>query len=204
MGCHGFLEDEYIRLCKVFNAKPVKKSFDLVFENGDFFERTRQLLETERRGEVVFAVIRKNGRVVMTRCKNYPHNIYRIPTGGLKYGEDIIAALHREIKEELGITAEVVKFGGVVQSVLTYGDSSCDFYSYVFILREKSGNILVDAMDDEISEIKEVNLKELNAAVESLNEIKNTWKEWGKFRYITSKYVYNLLMKNKKELLIKP
>jgi len=188
-----FNQEEYINICKKFNIKPVHKQVDLNFENKDFFERMKNLVSSDRRGEVVFCVLRPDGKIITTTCESYPKDIYRIPTGGLGYEEDIIKAVFREVKEELGLEVEIIKFGGVIKINFTYEKDNFMFYSYLFILKELKGRLLLDALDNEISDVKEVSLEELQFAVEKLNHIKDKWKDWGRFRYITSNGIIELL-----------
>ena len=184
---------EYIGLCKKFNTKPLYTKVDLNFEDKDFFSRMKDLVTSDRRGEVVFCVIRPNGKIITTTCESYPKNIYRIPTGGLGYGEDIIKAVFREVKEELGLDVEIIKFGGLIKINFIYCEDSFIFNSYIFILKEIRGRLLLDSLDDEISDIKEATVEELEIIVEKLKQIKSRWKDWGRFRYITSKKIVELL-----------
>jgi hypothetical protein len=52
---------------------------------------------------------------------------------------------------------------------------------------------LIDATDDEVSEIKEADKNELSAIVDSLNNIQGEWNDWGKFRFASSNMVLNYL-----------
>lgn len=178
------------------------------FINSDFFLRMKGLVENDRKGEVVFCVIRPNGKIITTRCKDYPMGIYRIPTGGIGHDEDIINALFREVKEELGLDVEILRYIGVLKIQFLYKEEYDDgsnndkedkvyFYSYLFLLKEVSGVLLTEALDDEISEVKEVNISELREVVESLNNIEGRWRDWGKFRHITSKAILDYLVSSK-------
>ena len=68
----------------------------------------------------------------------------------------------------------------------------CFFHTF-FILREKSGHLLEDASDDEVSEVKEIGLDELERIVDELDTIQGKWRDWGKFRYVTSGAVLKFL-----------
>jgi len=188
-----FNKDEFNEICKYFNACPDVKEVTINFTNSSFFNEMKRKIEKDRRGEVVFCVIRPNGRIVTVTCDEYPDGIFRIPTGGIGYGENIIEAVFREVKEELGIDAVIDSFAGVLKLKFVYGQESVMFYSYIFVLHETGGKIFVDASDDEVSEIKEVDLEGLKAVASSLNNITGKWEDWGKFRYATSMAVYNYL-----------
>jgi len=55
--------------------------------------------------------------------------------------------------------------------------------------------LLVDASDNEISEVKEVDLDGLEKIVGSLESIKGKWRDWGHFRYVTSNSALQYLKK---------
>ena len=131
----------------------------------------------------------------MTRCKYYPENIYRIPTGGIGHDERVMEAIFREVKEELGLEVRIRAFLGVIRIRFEHGNEHTMFYSYIFILDEIGGRLMEDASDDEISEIVEADIEQLAPMVNSLNEIKGKWHDWGKFRYITSNAVLTYLLK---------
>src|SRR3989454_8898199 len=68
------------------------------------------LNKTERYGEVCMVVRRPNGKVLTMIKTLYPKGAYRLPTGGIQYGEDVLAALLRETEEETGLQVEVRRF----------------------------------------------------------------------------------------------
>jgi hypothetical protein len=53
--------------------------------------------------------------------------------------------------------------------------------------------VVADAADDEVSEVKEVDLDGLKTVSLSLKEIEGEWHDWGQFRYVTSDAVYRIL-----------
>jgi mutator protein MutT len=58
---------------------------------------------------VTAAIIRRDGRILLTRRKPDAHlaNLWEFPGGKVEPGESLITALEREIREELGITIDV-------------------------------------------------------------------------------------------------
>jgi len=188
-----FNEKEFAEICKKFNGRPSIQEAVLIYQNDDFFEKMKNSVAKDRRGEVVFCVIRPNRKIITITCDEYPDGIYRIPTGGISYGEDIVEAVFREVKEELGLDVVIDSFARVIKIRFEHKAESVMFYSYIFILKETGGRLLVDAIDDEISEVKEVDLEGLEAVVDSLNNISGKWGDWGRFRYVTSKAVLEYL-----------
>jgi len=58
---------------------------------------------------VTAAIIRRNGLILLTRRRPDAHlpNLWEFPGGKVEPGESLMAALQREIREELGITIDV-------------------------------------------------------------------------------------------------
>lgn len=188
-----FNEYEFTEISKKLNASPIIRDAAIEYTNSSYFNKLKTSIRRDRRGEVVFCVIRPNGRVIAITCEEYPKGIFRIPTGGIGHNEDIIEAVHREVMEELGLKVEIRKFCGVIRIRFTHAGQSVMFYSYVFLLGETGGRLLEDASDDEVSEVREVSLDELEKIVGELGNIQGKWKDWGKFRYITSGSVLDFL-----------
>jgi 8-oxo-dGTP diphosphatase len=191
-----FNEGEFREICRKFNSEAYAKDVVIKYEKSSYFNRIKNSVQHDRRGEVVFCVIRPNGRIITTTCSEYPDGVFRIPTGGVGYKENIIDAVYREIKEELGLEVEIISFAGVLKIKFMHNNDSVMFYSYIFIVREKGGNLLKDASDNEISEVREVNLEDLKDIVYLLDNIEGRWSDWGKFRYKTSKAVLDYLKKS--------
>ncbi|HEX9061913.1 MAG TPA: NUDIX domain-containing protein [Clostridia bacterium] len=185
--------EEFSIIKNKFGGSAILESTNVCCESEDFFTNLKHNISTDRRGEVVFCVIRPGGKIITITCPEYPSGIFRIPTGGLGHNEDIISALKREIGEELGLTADIKTFVGAINITFLYGSESELFHSYIFILNETGGRLLLDASDDEVSEVLEVNVDELSEVSENLLKIEDSWKDWGKFRYITTNAVYRFL-----------
>jgi ADP-ribose pyrophosphatase len=188
-----FNQKEFEGLCNRFNTTQCIEDITIRYTNSSFFNKIKATVQRDRRGEVVFCVCRPDGKVIIITCKDYPQGIYRIPTGGIGHGEDIINAVYREVKEELGLEVAVKRFGGVLRIRFEHNDDYVMFYSYLFILDEKKGRLLLDASDDEISEVKEVYPSELYFYINKLNNIVGKWSDWGKFRFTTSNAILKLL-----------
>lgn len=196
-----FKEEEFKELCNTLKVEEYSEEITIRFFKSNFFNKIKKTVEKDRRGEVVFCVIRPNNKVITITCRDYPSGVFRIPTGGIGHEEDIIEAVYRETKEELGLEVELVKFIGVLKIRFEYKESCENFFSYLFILREKGGNLLLDATDDEVSEVLEADLEKFKNIVENLNNIKGKWSDWGKFRYATSNAILKYLLK-KEEIII--
>lgn len=188
-----FNENEFFEIRKKLNINASIEDTVIRYANSSFFNKTKASVQRDRRGEVVFCVLRPNGKIITITCNEYPKGIFRIPTGGIGLNENIINAVYREVREELGLEVEIKHFSGVMRIRFEHGNDSVMFYSYIFILDEKGGRLLLDASDDEISEVKEVDLEGLEEIVRSLGSIEGKWSDWGRFRYATSNAVLKYL-----------
>jgi len=62
---------------------------------------------------VVAAIVEKDGNILLARNKQWPEKIFALITGFLEKGETPEAAVVREVKEELGLDAEIRDMIGV-------------------------------------------------------------------------------------------
>lgn len=190
---NNFNEKEFFEICAKMNTEAGIEDVVIRYANSSFFNKMRSSVQRDRRGEVVFCVLRPDGKIIAITCDEYPKGIFRIPTGGIGHREDIVGAVYREVREELGLEVAIRHFAGVLRIRFEHGREHVMFYSYIFILDEKDGRLLEDASDDEISEVREVDLDGLEKIVASLDKIEGKWSDWGRFRYATSNAVLKYL-----------
>ncbi|MFZ5444010.1 MAG: NUDIX domain-containing protein [Myxococcota bacterium] len=62
---------------------------------------------------VVAAIIEHEGQVLLARAKDWPEKMFALVTGFLEAGESAEAGVLREVKEETGLSGEVVSLVGV-------------------------------------------------------------------------------------------
>ncbi|HEY9059947.1 MAG TPA: NUDIX hydrolase [Pseudobacteroides sp.] len=199
MKLNKFNEDEFKSLCIKYNTKAKLEDIEIKCSKIEYVIKNRNLINEDRRGEVVFCVKRPNGRYILITCEEYPKGIFRVPTGGINYNEDIVEAVLRETKEELGLDVEIVDFIGVLRLKFLYGETYTMFYSYVFLLNETGGRLLEDATDKEVSHVLEAQLGDFEKVLDALLKIDERWVDWGRFRYETTNAVYKYLQKSCKE-----
>jgi ADP-ribose pyrophosphatase YjhB (NUDIX family) len=148
-------------------------------------------LRSPRTGEVAMVVLRKSGGVLLNTKDFYPEGAFRIPTGGVKPGEAVEAALLRETREETNLEVEVVRF----LAVITYhapGRANA-FTTYAFLLREVSGELRVNDPDERISGWREVEAADLKGVAERLAGLEGEWRGWGVFRSVVHRVVGEML-----------
>ena len=97
----------------------------------------------------VSAVIFRDGKVLLVRRARSPaKGFYSLPGGRVEFGEPLATALHREVREEVGLKIEIVGLAGW-REVLP-GASGGGHYVIVSFAARWSGNevILNEEHDD--------------------------------------------------------
>ena len=67
-----------------------------------------------RRSEVAMAIRRPSGGILLQTKAFYPAGTFRLPTGGIKEGEDVEHALLREVHEESNLDVEIERLVAVI------------------------------------------------------------------------------------------
>ena len=86
----------------------------------------------DRRGEVVFAIRNRRGKILLHTKSFYPKGVYRLPGGGIHWDEAVEEALFREVEEETGLPVTVDRFVGLILYAVRRRPRP--FASYVFLL----------------------------------------------------------------------
>ncbi|WAM32957.1 NUDIX hydrolase [Caldicellulosiruptor morganii] len=169
----------------------IEKKVDIEIETQEFFEYVSSKINIDRIGEVVFAV-KTGDSVLLVRQSEYPHGLYRIPSGGIGIGERVVNALKREVKEELAIDVEKFSMIGIIEYNLSYKLKSYKFFSFVFLIDDYRKNDCVDT-DGEISEVLAVEIPEIKYYCDIIKQQSGFWKDWGNLRYPSTYLVYEYL-----------
>ena len=147
----------------------------------------------KRSGEVVLFIRRPNGKFLLHTKAFYPEGVYRVPSGGIKRGEDLIAAVFRETVEETSLTAEIDRFLGIVRYEIVGPDEPLLFASYLFLLRELGGTLGTHDTDEQITGYREVTTGDLAVVARDLENMDESWRNWGQFRAICHRFARQLL-----------
>lgn len=182
-------ESSFEEVNRQFGGEGMLRRVKLNFVSKKFFEDFKQLIESDRWGEVAFCVQRKNGKHIVIRSQSYPKGVYRVPTGGIRYGEQVSHALYREIGEELGLTVDDPRFLGGVLYDICYRKEQLNFISFVFRLKETGGTILEDATEQEIHEFSEADKEMLSSICRNLETNRGSWQDWCQFRLQTTSFL---------------
>jgi 8-oxo-dGTP pyrophosphatase MutT (NUDIX family) len=156
----------------------------------------------DRFGEVLMAVRRPNGKLLVAIKTFYPRGAYRLPTGGIHHGESIYDALVRETKEETGLDTAVRRF---LAAIAYRGRSSPGapplFHTFAFLLDELGGALGAIDTEEQIEDWREMAPSELrtqaslleNLSTEGKKSIGGSWADWGRFRAIAHRAVADAL-----------
>jgi ADP-ribose pyrophosphatase YjhB (NUDIX family) len=146
----------------------------------------------KRRSEVIFVVKRAGGLILHTK-DFYPPGTYRLPSGGVKWGESVLSALHREAREEMGLEIEVERFLGLLEYEIRCKEDALPFASYVFLVRDDGGEPIPQDEEERILSFRQVPVAELAAVADSLRGLEHDWQDWGEFRAIAHDFVVEIM-----------
>ena len=170
---------------------PVERRSYSLERDGERCEYWRRAL-TKRRGEVIFVVERPAGVILHTK-DIYPSGIYRLPSGGVSWGESVLSALHREVREEMGLEIEVKRFLGLLEYQFRCQEETLPFVSYVFLVRGGKGELIPQDEEERILSFRQVPVAELAAVADSLRAVEEDWRDWGEFRAIAHDFVVEMM-----------
>jgi membrane protease YdiL (CAAX protease family)/ADP-ribose pyrophosphatase YjhB (NUDIX family) len=157
------------------------------------FAHWRKVTCNDRRGEVALFILRPSSNVILHTKDFYPEGIYRVPTGGIEQGEDVVKAVHREAREETGLTVAIERCLGILEYEFRYQGKTLSFVSYVFLLRENGGQLCPQDEGERITSLREVPLTELEAVAQNLRAIEADWRDWGHYRAIAHSFTAEVL-----------
>ena len=147
-----------------------------------------------RRAEVVMLVRRPDGRLLVHSKEHYPPATYRLPTGGVFWGEPVLDALAREQWEELGLRLPPVAMPGLIHYALRHAEQTIPFDSYIFMLQMNDDAVPVtqDACE-QISELCWIEPAKLPEVADRLRSVIRAWDDWGPFRAVAHDLIAEVL-----------
>ncbi len=181
-------EAELARLAARY-GEPIRMTPDIEGDEYLFFSRLSRT--RDRRGEVVMAVERPGGRVLLHRKSWYEPDVYRLLSGGIGWDEGVDEALARELREETGLPLVAARLLGVQDCRIRHAGHVLPFVSYVFHLAETSDPLC--PADGEIERFREVPIAGLLAVIAHLRTLPSPRAGWGRWRALAHELVYHTL-----------
>jgi ADP-ribose pyrophosphatase YjhB (NUDIX family) len=152
------------------------------------FTYFRKKLAKKRRGEVVLVVERSDELILHTK-DFYPPGTFRLPSGGVKWGESVLSALHREAWEEMNLQIEVEHFLGLLEYAFRCQEETMPFVSYVFLVTGGEGDLIPQDEGERITSFHQVPVVGLAEVADGLRAVEEDWRDWGEFRAIAHDFV---------------
>jgi NAD+ diphosphatase len=158
------------------------------------------LILDDRFGEVCMVVRRPNGKLLTAIKTFYPPGAFRLLTGGVSHGESIEAALLRETTEETGLDVIVRRFLALIEYRLPT-EAPYHFATFAFLLDEVGGTLAAQDAGEQIGAFREIDVADLPAVAHALEQapaafdpqIDGFWHDWGRFRAVIHRAVYEAL-----------
>ncbi len=189
------IQDELDKLAQTY-GQPLLQTIEL--KTHSLFAPLNQ---RDRYGEVCMVIRRPNGRLLTMKKQFYPKDAYRLPTGGINYGEAIYDALLRETHEETGLHVKVQRFLVAASYCVPAVAPTPVFYTFAFLLDEVGGTLEVLDETEQVEGFREVEVDQLLDLARHLehqraqysNDIDGNWGDWGEFRAAIHRLVWHAL-----------
>ena len=174
-------------------GRPARQHFRIDLD--DYLIDSRARRRRDRRAEVLFAVTRPSGRVLIHSKPRYPQGLFRLFTGGINPDELVVDALFREVAEETGLVCRVERFLAVCTYAFHHPDPMrrYGFASYLFHLVTENEDTPCPRDLTEIGQIGEIALEGLPAIASHLRSLPGRRAAWGLWRAIGHDIVYEQL-----------
>ena len=182
-------------------GQPLERSYTYDVTPGTlaYWDRVLQ----KRDAEVVLVLRRASGHYLVHTKPFYPTTrdgqpTYRLLSGGIEPGEELVSAVLRETREETNLEVRIVRFLGILRHCFQLAPHSCSgqglckplrFTSYVFALRQVGGGLRCNDPGESITGFCEVSPQELGDLAEQLEGLPAGWEDWGRFRASAHRFV---------------
>jgi ADP-ribose pyrophosphatase YjhB (NUDIX family) len=184
-------ERELERLAVAYDQPEIRT---IEIEGDEYLFSTRLYRSRDRRGEVVLAIGRPGGCVLLHSKGWYEPGVYRLLSGGIDWDEAVETALARELEEETGLTLHTTRLLGVLDCRIRYASQELSFVSYVFHLPRTKGTLrLPQKTAEDISEFRDVPIADLPSVAEHLRHVPPPRTGWGLWRAVAHDFVYEMV-----------
>lgn len=141
----------------------------------------RHAFGKRRDAEVVMVIPRPGGLLFHTKAF-YPGGVLRLPTGGVKAGEDVLAAACREAREETGLDLSPVGFLFHLVHHLVREDGPRPFHSLGLLYSWTDARIRPEDPEEQITAMVDVGWDSIPDITRQLEGLPPPWDTWGRFR----------------------
>lgn len=184
------VQEDELRLLAQQYGDPVRRAFSLPVD--DSIRRFRFNPESDRRAEVVFAIQDAAGGIWVHAKRNYPRNLFRLPSGGIDWNEEVEDALLREISEETALEVQIERFLGLLDYEFHDQGRTASFASYVFLVHSLGG-VPRPQPAEAITEFRQVLPAQLLEIAADLRNLVGDRHAWGLWRALAHELVYDTL-----------
>lgn len=156
----------------------------------------------DRRCEVCMVVRRPSGGLLTFTKAFYPSGLYRLLTGGVEPGESVLDALRREVAEETALDVAIRRFLALAAyRAEDRPGAPLRAFTFAFLLDELGGTLGASDAGEQLAAYGEVAPADLPLIADHLEslpdhyaaELDETWREWGCFRAVVHRVVYEAL-----------
>ncbi len=153
-----------------------------VLNAGPGFGQLMARNAARRDGEVVLAIRRPEGRLLLHTKPFYPPGTWRLPSGGIERGESPDAAARRETAEETGLPGRLERLLGVLTYEVHAAGTRVCFASAVFLMAAPPRRPAAQDSDEKISGYRWIWPADLGTIAARLQQLPAEWNDWGRFR----------------------
>jgi 8-oxo-dGTP pyrophosphatase MutT (NUDIX family) len=169
----------------------------------------QELVSNRRRAEICYIMHRGNvADGVLLHIKTfYPAGAYRLPTGGIHQGEQVMETLQREIREETGLVVgagaeqvQVQRCLGILHYEMDHRglSQSFPFATYHFLVQMPRDGVIAALDPEEHIGGWEWRRPEALLGVadylEGIGRSHPLWADWGRFRALSHRFVAGRLL----------
>jgi len=185
------IDEHEVEQLAVAYGQPEIRTIEI--EGDEYLFRTRLHRTRNRRGEVVLAIGRPAGCVLLHSKGWYEPGVYRLLSGGIDLDEAVETTLARELEEETGLALHTTHFPGVLDCRIHYTSQKLSFVSYVFYLPRTEGVLRLPQTAEDISEFRDVPIADLPFVAEDLRHVPPPRTGWGHWRAVAHDFVHEIL-----------
>lgn len=191
MSSYGSMDERELEKLATAYGQPEIRTIEM--QADEYLFASRLYRSRDRRGEVVLAIQRPGGCVLLHTKGWYEPGVYRLLTGGIDLDEAVETTLARELEEETGLGLHTTRFLGVLDCRIHHDSRMIPFVSYVFHLSRTEGVLRLPHTAEDISEFRDAPIADLPSVAEDLRHVPPPRTGWGRWRAVAHDFVHDML-----------